>query len=144
MIEQEFSVGRNAEIDIHIRTGRVKVKTGNDGIIRVDVDTNDQGFMVEQRGNLIYVSSDKNTRWSARGSAYVVLEVPDGTDVTVGTASARIECNGPLGRVEVKTASGRDSAGRECHNQDGQRRCELRNGHKWPQDQQRIRRHHYW
>lgn len=106
MIEQEFSVGSNAEIDVHIRTGRVEVKTGNDGIIRVDVDTDDQGFIVEQRGDLIYVSSDKNTRWSARGSAYVVLEVPDKTDVTVGTASARIECNGPLGRVEAKTASG--------------------------------------
>lgn len=106
MIEKEFSVGRNAEIDVHIQTGRVEVKTGNDGTIRVKVDTDDPGFMVEQRGDLIFVSSDKNTRWSARGSAYVVLEVPDGTDATVGTASAKIEFNGPLGRVEAKTASG--------------------------------------
>ncbi|MFV1961389.1 MAG: DUF4097 family beta strand repeat-containing protein, partial [Acidimicrobiia bacterium] len=39
-------------------------------------------------------------------SAYVVIEVPDGTDATVGTASAKIECSGPLGRVDAKTASG--------------------------------------
>ena len=106
MIEEEFSVGRNAEIDVHIPSGRVEVKTGDDGIIRVNVDTDDQGFIVEQRGDLIYVSSDKSTRWSARGTSYVVLEVPEGTDASVGTASAKIECNGPLGRVEAKTASG--------------------------------------
>ena len=106
MIEQEFSVGSNAEMDVHIQSGRVEVKTGEDGTIRVEVDTDDPAFVVEQRGDLIYISSDKNKSWSARGHAFVVIEVPEGTDATIGTASAKIECSGPLGRVEAKTASG--------------------------------------
>lgn len=106
MIEQEFSVGSNAEIDVHIQSGRVEVKTGEDGTIRIKVDTDDPAFAVEQRGDLIYISSDKNKSWSARGSAYVVVEVPEGTDAAVGTASAKIECSGVLGRLEAKTASG--------------------------------------
>lgn len=106
MISQEFSVGSGAEIDVHIQSGRVEVKTGSDGAIRVEVDTNDPEFVVEQRGDLIYVSSDKNKSWLSGDSAYVVIEVPDGTDAVVGTTSAKIECNGSLGKVEAKTASG--------------------------------------
>lgn len=106
MIEQEFAVGRNAEIDVHIHSGRVEVKTGSDRTISVEVDTDDPEFVVEQRGDLIHVSSDKNIRWSARGHAFVVIEIPEGTDATIGTASANIECSGLLGRIEAKTASG--------------------------------------
>jgi DUF4097 and DUF4098 domain-containing protein YvlB len=106
VIVQEFGVGRSAEIDVHIHSGRVEVKTGGDRTISVEVDTDDPGFVVEKQGDLVYVSSDKSTRWSARGHAFVVIEVPEGTDVTIGTASAKIECSGPLGRVEAKTASG--------------------------------------
>ncbi|MEE8406371.1 MAG: DUF4097 family beta strand repeat-containing protein [Acidimicrobiia bacterium] len=106
MIEHEFDVGRGAGIDVHIHSGRVEVSTGSDRTISVEVDTDDPGFVVEQRGDLVYVFSDNKTRWSTRGHSNVVIEVPEGADVTIGAASAKIECSGPLGRVEAKTASG--------------------------------------
>jgi DUF4097 and DUF4098 domain-containing protein YvlB len=106
VITQDFTVGRNAEIDVHIQSGRVEIKTGDAGHIRVEVETDDPEFVVEQRGDLIYISSDKNKSWVARGPAYVVVELPEGADAAVGTASAKIECNGSLGRVVTKTASG--------------------------------------
>lgn len=106
MISQEFSVGRHAEIDVHIQSGRVEVRTSDVEIIRVEVETDDPAFVVEQRGDLIYVSSDKKKGWITRGPAYVVVETPEGTDAAIGTASAKIECNGSLGKVVAKTASG--------------------------------------
>ena len=72
----------------------------------VDVDTSDPGFMVEQRGDLILVSSDKNSNWMSRNSAYVRVEVPPATDANISTASADIECHAPMGKVVLKTASG--------------------------------------
>lgn len=106
MISQDFQVGSNAEVDVHTHSGRVEVKTGAKGVISVEVETRDPGFIVEKRGDLIFVSSDKNTGWLSRGSAYVSITVPEKTDVTIGTASAKTECEGKLGGVEIKTASG--------------------------------------
>ncbi|MEA1903665.1 MAG: DUF4097 family beta strand repeat-containing protein [Actinomycetota bacterium] len=106
MINEVFQVGSDAEVDVHTHSGRVEVKTGSQDTISVEVETRDPGFIVEKRGDLIFVSSDKNTGWLSRGSAYVSIVVPESTDVSIATASARTECRGQLGRVEVKTASG--------------------------------------
>ena len=107
MIKKDFNVGEGAELDVHVQSGRVEVTTGSAGFISVEVETRDPSFLVEKRGDLIYVSSEKNTGWLSGGSrAYVSAVVPEGTDVNIGTASGRIECRGQLGRVDVKTASG--------------------------------------
>ena len=106
MIHQEFSVGSGPEIDVRIQSGRVEVSEGSAGTVLVEVDTSDPGFTVEKRGDLILVSSDKNSNWLSRNSAYVRIETPKGTDATISTASADIECHAPLGKVIVKTASG--------------------------------------
>ena len=107
MIKKDFNVGTGAELDVHVQSGRVEVTTGAPGFISVEVETRDPNFVVEKRGDLIYVSPEKNTGWLSGGSrAYVSAVVPEGTDVNIGTASGRIECRGQLGRVEVKSASG--------------------------------------
>ena len=106
MTSYEFKVGPNAEIDVHVQSGRVEINQGTSGKIKVEVDTDDPGFVVEQRGDLIFISFDHDSGWLSRRSAYVVAEVPEGTDVTVGTATAKIECNANVGRCEAKTASG--------------------------------------
>ena len=106
MIHQEFSVGPSPEMDVRIQSGRIEVSEGPAGKVIVDVDTSDPGFTVEQRGDLILVSSDKNSNWLSRNSAYVQIEVPPGADASISTASADIECHAPLGKVILKTASG--------------------------------------
>ena len=106
MINKEFSVGPNPDIDIHIKSGRVEIRPGAAGVVKVSVDTDDTNFVVSQRGDQIHISSDRNTSWSSRGSAYVVVEAPADSDANIGSASAKIEIDIPLRSVNVKTASG--------------------------------------
>lgn len=107
MIKQDFTVGDQAELDIHIHSGRVEVREGPPGAVSVEVDTDDSNFTVEKRGDVIYVASDQSGGWSlGTRQAHVTVTAPPGTDLTVGTASARVALEAELGRVDVKTASG--------------------------------------
>ena len=105
-IEREFTVEDLPELDVRIQSGRVEIVRGESGKVKVTVDADDRDFVVEQRGDLIVVSSEKSTSWLSRGSAFVVIEAPDRSDAVVTTASARVESQIPLGHVEIKTASG--------------------------------------
>ena len=107
MIREDFNVNGHAGVDVHIQSGRVEIKGGETGVIAVEVDTPDPGFVVEQRGNTIHLFSDKTSSWLSRGSTYVVIAVPEGSDASIGTASGKIETRVTLGEVEAKTASGK-------------------------------------
>lgn len=106
MIQESFEVEGSPDIEVRFEAGRVEVHRGPEGKVDVTVDTNSPGFIVEQRGNSILVSSDKTTSWLSRGSAYVVIAAPAGSDLRVGVASAPITADLPLGKVDIKTASG--------------------------------------
>lgn len=106
MIHKSFTIEGPPDIEIRIETGRVDIRPGEPGTVDVRVDTKVAGFIVEQRGNSILVSSDKNASWLSRGSAYIVIEAPDGTDIKAGVASAPIRAEIPLGKVDIRTASG--------------------------------------
>lgn len=106
MIHETFSVDDPADIEVRIESGRVDIRPGPAGNVDVRVDTKVPGFVVEQRGNSILVSSDKSASWLSRGSAYIVIEAPEGSDLRAGVASAPIRCEVPLGKVDIRTASG--------------------------------------
>ena len=106
MIEETFSVDAAPNIEVRIQTGRVELRPGSPGTVRVTVDTRDPDLYVEQRGNTIVVSSEKNTSWLSRGSSFVEIETPEGADLYVGAASAQVESAVRLNKAEVKTASG--------------------------------------
>ena len=106
MIHKTFQVDGSPDIDIRIESGRVEVHRGQPGVVDVQVDTRASGFIVEQRGNSILVSSDKNQSWLSRGSAFVIIEIPDLSDLAVAVASAQIQVDAPLAKAEIKTASG--------------------------------------
>ena len=108
MIKEAFSVGDRPDIDVRIPSGRIEVKPGEPGTVTVEIETTDPSIKVEQRGDQIQVSSDKNTGFSTawRGSTYVVVFTPDGSNLDIGTASANIESSARLQDVNIKTASG--------------------------------------
>jgi len=106
VIQETFSIDGTPDIEVRIQSGRVDVKRGAPGTVKVTVETQDPDFYVEQRGNSIVASSDRNTPWLSRGSSFVAIETPEGSDLYVGAASARVDCELALNRVEVKTASG--------------------------------------
>lgn len=106
MITETFELDHSPDIDVRIESGRVEVSEGPPGSVEVTVDTEDPGFIVERRGNTILVSSNKSQSWLSRGSSYVNILTPPGSDLAVAVASARVECTVPLGKVDAKTASG--------------------------------------
>lgn len=106
MIHKTFTVDGNPDIEIRIESGRIEILEGEPGVVDVTVDTKLPGFIVEQRGNSILVSSDKNASWLSRGSASVVVETFPGSDLQIGMASASVTSNVALGKVDIKSASG--------------------------------------
>lgn len=106
MIEKTFSVDGSPDIEVRVESGRVEVRRGEPGTVNVTVDTKASDFIVEQRGNSILISSDRTTPWLSRGSAYVVVEAPEGSDLRVAVASAPVRVDVGLGKVDLKTASG--------------------------------------
>lgn len=106
MIEKTFSVDGPPDVEVRVESGRVEVRPGEPGTVSVTVDTKSPDFIVEQRGNSILVSSDRTTPWLSRGSAYVVIETPEGSDLRGATVSATIRIDVRLGKVDLKTASG--------------------------------------
>jgi DUF4097 and DUF4098 domain-containing protein YvlB len=106
VIHKSFSIDGSPDVEVRLESGRVEVHRGKPGVVEVSVDTKATDFIVEQRGNSILVSSDKTTPWLSRGSAYVVIRAPEGTDLQVGVASAPVRVDTALGKVDIKTASG--------------------------------------
>lgn len=106
MISRTFTVEGSPDIEVRIESGRVELRRGDPGTVSVTVETKTPDFIVEQRGNSILVSSDRTASWLSRGSAYVVIEAPEGSDLRVGVASAPVLADMSLGKVDVKTASG--------------------------------------
>lgn len=106
MISRTFTVEGAPDIEVRIESGRVEVRRGDPGRVSVTVDTRSPDFVVEQQGNSILVSSDRSTSWLFRGSASVVIEAPEGSDLQTKVASAPVLANMRLGKVDIKTASG--------------------------------------
>lgn len=106
MINKNFSVDGPPDIEVRIESGRLEVHEGVPGEVEVTVDTKLPGFIVEQRGNSILVSSDSDSRWLSRGSAFVVIQAPPGSDLQASVASAGITVDVDMGKVDVKSASG--------------------------------------
>lgn len=106
MIHKTFTVDGTPDVEIRIESGRIEILEGSPGVVDVTVDTKLPGFIVEQRGNSILVSSDKNASWLSRGSASVVIGAPPGSDLQIGMASAPVTSNVALGKVDIKSASG--------------------------------------
>lgn len=106
MIEQTFTVSGTPNLDVRISAGRIEIRESKSGVVKVTADTRDPDFYLEQKGNTIVIASEKNNSWLTRGSSYVEIETPAGTDAYLGSASAEIEAYVPLGKVEVKSASG--------------------------------------
>jgi hypothetical protein len=106
VIHETFTVGASPDLNVRIESGRVEVGEGPTGSVEVTVDTEDPGFIVEQRGNSILISSNRDRPLLSRGSSYVTVKTPPGSDLEVAVASAQVDCELELGKVGLKTASG--------------------------------------
>ena len=105
MIHKTFTVDGTPDIEVRIESGRVEVHRSSGNEVDVKADTKLPGFIVEQRGNSILVSSDKDS-WLSRGSAYIVIETPPKSDLNVSVASAPVYVDVELAKADIKTASG--------------------------------------
>lgn len=99
MIEHRFAVD-DPTLDIVIRSGDVRVDTGEPGFVDITVDTQDPTFEVRQRGDVIIASGERG------GRAYVRARVPAGSSLDLTSASGDIRVTVPVDRLDVSTASG--------------------------------------
>jgi DUF4097 and DUF4098 domain-containing protein YvlB len=82
-------------VHIATRNGKVRVVASVGGEFAVR-----DGWIEEDPEGGVYVRRESS-------SDRIEVDVPDGTDVTIGTTSGSVECSGPLGSVRIATVSGK-------------------------------------
>ena len=85
-------------VHITTRSGNVRVQTAEGAVLSVDggtIEARDDGTMHVRR---------------APSAGAIEVRCAPGTDVTVGTASGKVELLGALGAVRVATVSGRSGS----------------------------------
>lgn len=105
MIDREFQIDGVAKIEARIASGRLEIRQGPAGTVRVEADAKEGDLRVEQRGQTVVIATERRG-WLSSGRAEVVVTVPEGSNLTAGVASADVVCNVALGRLKVNTASG--------------------------------------
>jgi DUF4097 and DUF4098 domain-containing protein YvlB len=105
VIDREFKVEGAAKIEARIASGRIEFRPGQADWVRVEAVSKSGDLRVEQRGETIVIATERSGFLSS-GRAEVVVTLPEGSDLTVGVASADVICTLPVGRLEINTASG--------------------------------------
>lgn len=105
MIEEEFQVDGTGELDVRFSSGRLHIKEGSPGRIAVTVDGRTADLVLEQSGSIVTIGSRKSGFLTS--SRYQIsVEVPVGCDVTANVASADVQTECEIGRLQVNSASG--------------------------------------
>lgn len=106
MIKETFSVDAPAEIEIAASSGSVTVESGPPGTVEVEIDTRSpDGWRVLQSGSSVSARYERGLA-DRGGRARVRVVAPDGSSLSVQTASADVRALLTLERVSVATASG--------------------------------------
>jgi DUF4097 and DUF4098 domain-containing protein YvlB len=121
-MEKTFETPGGVRLDVEVHAGLVVVTAGAGDRTVVSVEADNGGAedlvaraIVECRpsggGHVVTVKLPRvyGMRLLRRNAVTVRVEVPGGADVTVATATADVEINGPVGDVDFKTASGNAS-----------------------------------
>jgi DUF4097 and DUF4098 domain-containing protein YvlB len=121
-MEKTFETPGGVRLSVEIHAGLVAVTAASTDRTVVSIEADAPGAeelvrraTVECRaaGNRQHVSVKLphvyGMRLLRRNAVTVRVEVPEGADVAVATASANVEIDGPVGEVEFKTASGNAS-----------------------------------
>lgn len=103
---ERFDVGDAPALSVDVRSGSVDVRVGESGRITVRLDGPDvEQWATTQLGDTVTVEAPARRSWRVR-SIRLLVDVPEGTDVDVQSASADVTTSGSLGSVRVRTASG--------------------------------------
>jgi DUF4097 and DUF4098 domain-containing protein YvlB len=104
--QERFTVGELALVDVDVAVGSIQLVPGDAGSIGVSLDANaPDNFEIAHIGDTVTVRAPSG--WLSRsGRVQLVLEVPNGTDAIVATASGDVTSRVELGALRVRTASG--------------------------------------
>lgn len=108
MIEQNFAVDSNPEVEISCSSGSVIVESGAPGTVEITIDSrHPEGWTVRQSGNSITISYERSfLEFDRGGRARIRVVAPDGSTLRVNSASADIRASLDLDRVTIASASG--------------------------------------
>jgi hypothetical protein len=118
-MEKTFETPGGVRLSVEIHSGLVVVtaRATDRTVVSVEADTPGAAELVERaivecrpsgRGHVVEVKLPRvyGVRLLRRNAVTVRVEVPEGAQVAVATASADVEISGPVGAVDFKTASG--------------------------------------
>jgi hypothetical protein len=117
MSHWDFARSEPVEAYIHVIAGSIKIIAAPTETITVDLKPTRPGrhdeelterFTVELVDDRLQVSeTDEQTSWLRHSSGFdLTVTVPTGSCCLVSTISASVECQGELGALDAKTASG--------------------------------------
>lgn len=122
MTSWEFNAAGPIEADVKSAAGLVKVTAGPADTVAVTLlPANGNGGRAEKliadtdvsfQGGRLTVHVPKRIQLRGDAPLDLTVELPEGSSVTVGTASADVSCTGSLGSLDAHTASGDVTAAR--------------------------------
>ncbi len=112
----EFPASEPIDLSVQLASGSVGISAEPTDLITVDVEPTRSGHraeeyaadvVVEFANGKLAVSEPNQTAWVRHSSGLdITITVPAGSRAAIGTASASITCEGELGALDAKSASG--------------------------------------
>jgi hypothetical protein len=109
-VSESIQVGRGAEVDIDVLSGKVTIRAGSDGVVEVSGTLGDgvEGLEIDgdEDGVYIEVEYDEHYHGKQQVDTDLTILVPAGSSLTVETVSASISVDGVNGELDLESVSG--------------------------------------
>lgn len=106
MIRSErFEVDPGVRVEVDLASVELEVRVGAPGVVAVDLDVRDPDSVEIERVGSSVIVRGRRGRAGRRHGGRVSVEVPEGSDLEARSAAGSIRTRGPLGSIEIHTAS---------------------------------------
>jgi len=107
---EAHDVGSNPEIAVYLNVGDVRIKSGEDGRVKIGLSGNGEALdamEIDASPDSITIrSGTTKRRWFGGGSVDVTLAIPSGSDITVHNGAGDVLIGVSAQDLEVHTGSG--------------------------------------
>jgi DUF4097 and DUF4098 domain-containing protein YvlB len=99
-----FEVGESPRVEVRFGRGRLRLASGEPGVVEVDVSGSADGLVVEQHNRTVVVREERQV---LTGRSYnVTIRVPTDAAVDCGVATADVVVDATVRELRVSTATG--------------------------------------
>ncbi|MGI9529556.1 MAG: DUF4097 family beta strand repeat-containing protein [Acidimicrobiia bacterium] len=107
---ESYDVGPNPEIVVHLHSGDVRLKAGDEGVVRIGLSGSSEAvdaIEIEASSDSVAVRSNKTRRrWYGGGSVDALVTVPPQSSIIVHNGAGDVFVGVPTRDLEVHTGAG--------------------------------------